>query len=255
MHSSYRVIKSVNVCESGTKAIDTDFYIEPAPIVGETIELEDTNPRSMEEYLKLKKKGEEIVENAHKEGEAILANANEKVEEILYEAKEDGFNKGYEEGHSIGYKEGYDKAYDEGVKKGEEIIQNANFILYQAKEEYDKFLKSKEIGIRKIIVNAVENMLKKELESKEALNGLLFNILSEEKNAKMIIIRVAPNYLEEIETKIEEFKHSMGIRGEVVVLQDNYLEYGTLVVEKDDGKTTFTIKGSIEKLKEILMEA
>jgi len=56
MHSSYRVIKSVNVCESGTKAIDTDFYIEPAPIVEETIDLEDTNPKSMEEYLKLRKK-------------------------------------------------------------------------------------------------------------------------------------------------------------------------------------------------------
>ncbi len=255
MQSSYRVIKSVNVCESGTKVIDTEFYIEPAPIVEETLDLEDSSPLNMEEYLKLKKKGEEIVKNAHIEAEDILANAKEKVEEIIYEAKENGFNKGYEEGHGIGYKEGYDKAYDEGVKKGEEIIQNANFILYQAKEEYDKFLKSKEMGIRKIIINAVENMLKKELENKDALNELLFDILSEEKNAKMIIIRVSTNYLEEIEAKIEEFKHSIGIRGEIVVLQDNYLEDGTLVVDKDDGKTTFTIKGSIEKLKEILMEA
>lgn len=255
MHSSYKVIKSVNVCESGIKAIDTEFYIEPAPIIEDILNTENTQPMNMEEYLKLKQKTEEMIENAHREAEDIISNAKCKVDEIIYQAKEDGFNKGYEEGHSIGYREGYDTAYDEGVKKGEGIIENANFILYQAKEEYDKFLKSKEMDIREIIVSAVENMLKKEFESKDALNELLFNILSEERNAKMIIIRVSPNYLEEIEAKIEEFKQSIGIRGEIVVLQDNYLEYGTLVVDKDDGKTTFTIEKSIEKLREILMEA
>lgn len=255
MHSSYKVIKSVNVCEDGSKAIDTDFYIEPAPVMEEIGITSEGNPINMEEYLKLKKKAEELTENAHIEGEEIIANAKEQVEQIIYEAKESGFNEGFEEGHSIGYREGYEKAYDEGLKKGQEIIENANFILYQAKEEYDKFLKSKEMGIREIIVNVVEKMLKKEFESGDALNELLFSILSEEKNAKMIIIRVASNYLEEIEGKIEDFKQSIGIRGEIVILQDNYLEDGTLIVEKDDGKISFTIDGSVEKLKEILMEA
>lgn len=255
MHSSYRVIKSINVCENGSKEIDTDFYIEPAPIEEKIIDIDDTNPINMEEYLKMKKRAEEMVENAHKEAEEIISKAKEQVEQIIYEAKESGFNKGYEEGQGIGYKEGYQKAYDEGLKKGEEIIQNANFILYQAKEEYDKFLKSKEMRLREIVVNAVESMLKRELKSKDALNELLFSILSEEKNAKMIIIRVSSNYLEEVEASIDEFKHNIGIRGEVVVLQDNYLEQGTLIVEKDDGKTSFTINGGMEKLKEILMES
>ncbi len=255
MHSSYRVIKSINVCETGSKEIDSDFYIEPAPIVEEIMDMDDANPINMEEYLKMKKRAEKMVENARKESEDIISKAEERVEEIIYEAKESGFNTGYKEGHEIGYKEGYQNAYDEGLKKGEEIIQNANFILYQAKEEYDKFLRTKEMRIREIVVNVVESMLKKELESKDALNELLFSILSEEKNAKMTIIRVSSAYLEEIEANIDDFKQNIGIRGEIVVLQDNYLEEGTLIVERDDGKTSFTINGGMEKLKEILMES
>ncbi|MEG1256016.1 FliH/SctL family protein [Clostridium sp.] len=251
MHSSYRVIKSFNVCEVGDKEIDATF---PMDAINESYSEEEIDENYIGEYLEIKRKSKEILENAHKEAESMILKAKDEIDNSLYQAKENGFKQGYDEGYDVGFNEGYQKAYAEGLEKNEEIIGNANYILYQAKEEYDKYLKAKEMEIRDIIVSSVEKMLKKEFESNEALNKLLYSILAEEKNAKMIIIRVSPTYVEELESVIKDFKQSLGIRGEVVILQDNFLEKGTLVVEKDHGRTSFTINNSIEKLREILME-
>ncbi|MEG0307354.1 MAG: FliH/SctL family protein [Clostridium sp.] len=252
MHSSYRVIKSVNVCEVGNKEIDSSFPINF--ICNCNSDSEEVTEEYEGNYAEVKKQCEDLIENTHKEIEEKFLRAEEDISKSLYESKEAGFKQGYEEGYQVGSDEGYKKAYEEGLQRNEEIIRNANFILYQAKEEYDKYLKAKEMEIRDIIVKSVETMLKKELENPEALNKLLYTILSEEKNAKIIIIRVSPIYVEELESIIKDFTHNLGIRGEVIILQDNFLEEGTLVVEKDHGKTSFTINNSIEKLREILME-
>ncbi len=258
MQSSYRVIKGTNVWEAGNVEIDSNFPIEylkemeaKENINAIEQESEDEDSKiSRAKYEEIKIESEKIIKSAQMEAENIRTKAKEEAQKIAYEAKESGFKSGYEEGLEIGNKEGY----EEGVEKGKEIIQNANFILYQAKEEYDTYIKKKEMDIRSIIVSVVENMLKKEAQRSDALDELLFSILSEEKNAKMIIIRVAPTYVAELEKKVEEFKQNLGIRGEVVILQDNLLEHGSLIVEKDNGKISFTIENSVEKLKEILME-
>lgn len=257
MQSSYKVIKGTNVCEAGKIEIDASFpmeIIKEMEIVENANTEEYTFERLRERYMEAERKSEELIADTKEKAEDMLLKAKDEVDKITYEAKENGFKSGYEEGYNIGFNEGNEKGYSESLERGEVIIQNANFILYQAKEEYDKYLKAKEMDIRSIIVSAVENMLKKEFESNDAIDELLFSILSEEKNAKMIIIRVTPTYVTELEDKLKDFKQSLGIRGEVVVLQDNLLDSGTLIVEKDNGKTSFTINNSMEKLKEILME-
>ncbi len=262
MQSSYRVIKGTNVWEAGNIDIDANFPVDYIKALeakekeaqAETEVEDDASKEVRTKYEEIRRKSEEIIKSAQKKAADILIKAKDEGEKIAYEAKERGFKSGYEEGHEIGLKEGYEKGYSEGVEKGNEVIQNANFILYQAKEEYDTYIKDKEMDIRSIIVSVVENALKKEVENNNALNELLFSILAEEKNAKMFIIRVAPTYVEELEKKVEDFKQNLGIRSEVVILQDNFLENGSLIVERDNGKISFTIENSMEKLKEILME-
>ena len=254
MHSSYKVIKSNYVYEKGAVEIDTAAVIEP--YVEDELEgySDEFSSYNNEEYELLKFRGKQIIENAESKASEIISLANEKVEEIIYEAKEEGFKKGYEEGYDIGYREAYEKALEEGNKRAEEIIANASYIMYQAKEEYNKFLVEKENGIRSIIVRSVETMLKKELENEKALDKLLFDILSEEKDNKVLLIRVASKYETHLSEVIDEFKYSIGIKGDVVILIDNELQDGTLVVEKDNGKVTFTLENGIEKLTEVLKE-
>ena len=101
----------------------------------------------------------------------------------------------------------------------------------------------------------MESILKKELENNEALDKLLFSILSEEKQCKLILIRVGSEYSAHITEVIEDFKSSIGLKADITILEDKNLVDGKMIVERDNGKTTFTIDNSIEKLKEVLMEA
>lgn len=254
MHSSYKVIKSNFVYEKGAVEIDTAAVIEPYVEGDFEGYSEEFGSYNNEEYELLKFRGKQILEDAERKASEIISLANERVEAIIYEGKEAGFKKGYEEGYDIGYREAYEKALEEGNKRAEEIISNASYIMYQAKEEYNKFLVEKENGIRSLIVKSVETMLKKELENEKALDKLLFEVLNEEKDSKVLLIRVAAKYESHISQVIDEFKYSIGIKGDVVILIDNELQEGTLVVEKDNGKVSFTLENGIEKLTEVLKE-
>ncbi len=248
MQSSYRVIKSRNTLDSGSK----DINVQPVKIVNEIVTPQNEDRR--EEIEAIEKIAASIIENAKHESKELMNNTISKCKELEYEAKENGFKQGHEEGYNIGYDEGYEKGYGEGVTKGEEIINNANSILYQSKIKYDEFLSEKELNIRNIIIDAVETMLKREVKDMDGLNELVFSILLEEKNTKAFIIRCNSINAEGIEKNIEDFKNKLCFRGEVFVIVDSLLPEGTIIVEKDYGETSFSIENSIEKLKEILME-
>ena len=250
MHSSCKVIKGFHACEKGNVSIETTVPVQKVQEVNNNLVFDGRS----EEYDLAKLRVKEMLDRAEADAKQIMDEVLKEKETILYEAKEAGFKQGYEEGYNIGFNEGKDSGYNEGSQEGQAIIDNANYILYQAKEEYDKFLKEKEMNIRKIIISSVESMLKKEFENEAALDNLLFQILSDEKSNKMFLIRVSSSYVSHLNSIIDEFKLTIGIKGEVIILEDNRLEEGTLVVEKDNGKTSFTIENSIDKLREVLME-
>ena len=250
MHSSCKVIKGIQAYEKGNVSIETTVPVQKVEEVSNEVVFDGRS----EEYDLAKLRVKEILDRANEDAKQIIDEALTEKEKVLYEAKEAGFKQGYEEGYNIGFNEGKDSGYNEGSQEGQAIIDNANYILYQAKEEYDKFLKEKEMNIRKIIISSVESMLKKEFENEAALDKLLFEILSDEKNSKMFLIRVSPSYMSHLNSIVDEFKMTIGIKGEVIILEDTRLEEGTLVVEKDNGKISFTIENSIDKLKEVLME-
>lgn len=255
MQSSYNVIKKNAALTSG------DFNIEIKSINEIKIVHEENHKNSKfinEEVEAIEKIASGIIGESQARARAILEEANIKSAQLLYEAKEKGFNEGYNEGHDIGYSEGYekghDKGYQEALTKGEEIIRQATETLTSCKIKYDEFLKEKEVHIREVIFNAVKTILKREVKHKDSLNDLVFSILSEEKDTKAYIIRCNSTNIEGIRENIDYFKQSLAFMGDIFIIEDNLLEEGSVVVEKDYGKVKFTLDNSLEKLKEALME-
>lgn len=253
MQSSYRVIKSNSVVNEGNKEIEAKFVqpkeivIKPGGIVSETKDYTS-------EFESIEKIAAGIIENARRESKSILIKAYEKAKVIENEAKEQGFGQGYEEGRNIGLNEGYEEGFNNGKAQGDEIAQNANFMLFQAKEEYNRFLKEKEIHFRNLIITTVETILKREVKDPEGLNALILEALEEEKHQKAFIIKCNSNYYQSVEGEVLNFKNKLAFRGDIFVIEDNLLEDGTVVIEKDNGTTTLSIDYSIEKLKEALRE-
>jgi flagellar assembly protein FliH len=247
MQSSYKVIKSNSVVNEGNKEIVSN-YIGPKEIVVET---KECNP----EFESIEKIAAGIIENAQRESKNIVFGAYEKAKIIENDAKEMGFQQGYEEGRNIGYNDGYEEGFNVGKAQGDAIVENANFMLFQAKEEYNKFIKEKELHFRNLVVSTVESILKREVVESESLNSLIFQVLEEEKQEKAFIIKCNSNYYPSLQGEILNFKNKLAFRGDIFVVEDNLLQDGTIIIEKDSGKTTLSIDYSIEKLKALLMES
>ena len=248
MQSSFKIIKNNSVLKQGSKEITTEFNSDIYGN-GHTYSKDENSSQNTNGYENL---AQSIIENSKKQGEKILSMAYEEAEGILQKAS------------SSGYKEGYDKGYLEGNNKGHElivgpaseeakgIISNAESILRNGKKEYENYISEKEKEIKEFILIAVENIMKERVESSEALNNMVLGAISNSKNVKLFIIRTNSLYFEELKSKVAQWKTQLGYKEDIIVIEDNSIELGNAIIEKDNGKVVVGIEKGLERLKEIL---
>lgn len=250
MQSSYRVIKSSSIVSYKPKEIVTKFQEEEEV---KQKEQNGTNARMfIDSYKNLTKT---MVENARKQSDRILSAAYAEAEKIEKEA----YDKGYSLGNEAGYNDGFNKAYEDGYKsnldkalaEAEIIKNNADNILKSCIEEKDRYLKEKEAEIKNLIINCIENILKREVKDKESLDNLVFETLSEIKNSKNIIIKSNKVYCEEFSKNIELWKEQIPLKGEVFIIPDDSVEKGSAIIERDNGKIVVSAQIAMEKVREI----
>jgi len=245
MQSSFKVIKNSNVVKQGDREITTQLR---ELTYGEFMGENHGNKRdSLESYEKI---ANSIVENARSESEKIIS----KAFVAAAEAKIQAFKEGQQQGHKEGYENGYNEAMVK-VKADAEIIRTvADDLLTTAKGEYNQYLKDKEQHIKALIVSIAENILKREVVEKAALNEMIFNCIKAERNIKFYIIKSNSTHFASIKEQIENWKLKLAFQGDIFVIEDNFLEDGCAVIEKDTGKSIVNITYGIEKIIEIFQE-
>lgn len=256
MLSSYNVIKSAYVEKSGRKPIDTDISI----ISKKNIEIDEAT--SKEHYANYESLAKDILESARKEKDEILRKAYNECAEMETKSKDkirEEYNKaaesGYKDGFQKSYKEYYEKNMEKAKKDSEALIKNAENIMQSAKDEYDKYLNEKESDIKELVFKVAENVLKKEVKDKDALNGMLFDALSKEKSKGKFIIRCNKCYEESIRSNIAEWKNKLALKNDIFIIPDEQIRQGKALIEKEDGKIIIDIDNALEKVKEILFNA
>ncbi|WP_411679139.1 flagellar assembly protein FliH [Clostridium thailandense] len=254
MQSSYRVIKSSSVISNKPKEIITEF--EEKQEIERNIkqkEESETNAKNfIDSYENLAKN---MIENARRQSEEILSVAYQEAERLEKEAYEKAYNlgneKGYNDGFNKAYEDGYKSNIDKALAEAEIIKNNADNILRSCEEEKNRYLQEKEIEIRSLIFNCVENILRREVKDKEALNDLIFETLSEVKNSKSIVIKSNKIYCEEFDRNINQWKSQIPLKADVFVIPDESIEEGSAIIERDSGKVVVSIDIAMEKLREI----
>lgn len=242
---SYNVIKSVQVKNYGRVAIDTKYeYMK------ENEESPNDNSSIVESYENI---GANIIKCAKEKAEEIHKNALQdiiiKEKEVYERAYEDGKRAGYDQG----YKEGYESGMEECRREEKVILGNANRVLDQCQEHYDKYLREKEIEIKETIVSICEEVLKREVDKEDGINDIIFSVLSEIKKAEKIIIRCNEKYYASISSSLEIWKNELTYRAEIFLIKDNRIQNGEAVIEKDSGITKIDINYSLDKIREIIL--
>ncbi|MHC6179372.1 FliH/SctL family protein [Clostridium sp. JNZ X4-2] len=253
MRSSYKIIKGDSINESGTQNIVTAFK-KHSPKKNK-----DSSNSSMGDYENLI---QTMMEGAAKEREKILSKASIEAREIQEKVYNSASKKGYEDGIKSGHDEGFKRAYDEGYVKnvekakieGEDIKNKADAILKASVEEKNRYLLEKEDEIKKFIIDAVENILKREIKDKSSLNNMVFNALSQVKNSKTFIIKSRKKYCDEFREQANIWKEQLPFKGDIFIIPDETIEEGNVIIERDNGKVILSVDIAVKKLKDIFKD-
>jgi flagellar assembly protein FliH len=249
MQSSYNVIKNSRIIEQGTREINTQES-EGSNVVkqGEDYGIKDSILESYENIAK------SILKSAKSQSEEIMSKAYMDSVSLKTQAFETGTEQGYKEGYKEGYEIAYNKAIDTAMDAAKILKAEADSILMSAKNQYNAYLKEKEHHIKALIVNIAESILKREIKEPGALNEMIFHTLEAEKNIKTYIIKVNNCHFAMIKDQVETFKVKLAFQGDIFVIEDNLLDEGTAVIEKETGKSIVSIAYGIEKIVEVFQE-
>ncbi|AYD40684.1 flagellar assembly protein FliH [Clostridium fermenticellae] len=250
MRSSYNIINGSNVVSDGCKNIITEFHEK---VKSQQNKLADGNSKAIiESYDNL---ANTIIEGARKKRDEILSSAYNDLDSI----KKDAYNKAYADGQKKGYDDAYNKAYEEGYKKNldkalkeaEIIKNNTDNMIKTVIEQKDTYLKEKESIIKNLIMDCIENVLKREVKDKDSLNNVVFEALSEVKNTKVFVIKAKSMYCSEFKDKVDFLKEQIPFKGDVFIVPDDSMEDGTVIIERDNGKMKFGVDIAFKKIKEL----
>ncbi|MCJ7690418.1 MAG: hypothetical protein MUO60_14010, partial [Clostridiaceae bacterium] len=191
-----------------------------------------------------------MLESARRESEKIISKAYVDAAKAKTQAFKEGLKDGNKQGYDIAYKDTIGSAMEEA----DVVRANADFILTSAKHEYSKYLMKKEKHIKDLIVSIAENILKKEIKETDALNEMIFNTIKTERNIKSYVIKINSTHFITIKDEIQNFKDRLAFQGDIFVIEDNFLDDGTAVIEKETGKSIVSIAYGIEKIIEVFQE-
>ena len=227
MHSSCNLIKSSNTSVKGDIEIVTECVVTE-----EEQHFQEIENNQIKSYEVI---GASILDKARKDSDHIIMEAFQYSKNIEKEAYEKGYaqgiNNGYEDGNKQGYAESKEEAksiIEEAIKKEKEIVKLS-------------------LEMAKIITN-------KNFENDESVISLINPVLEQFRGEENIVIKCNGNYIVAIESKVNEWKKSYAISGEILVLEDPLMELGNAVLEKSTGKVIVGLDVSLEKLEESIKE-
>lgn len=252
------IIKAENVKIVGKKLINSsqnDSNSEEIEKVSFELEEKIIN---IEEEIRLKledaeKKYEEIINNARIEGEKLILESQEQVSSIEKKAYEEGHKQGLKNGYEDGYKEVYEEYIEKAKKDANDIICNANAILFDANNMVVNYMKENKSNILNMSVSIAEQVLREKFKDVDSMNSLITSVIEEYELKENFVIKVNPLYKESLDKQILELKENYKLNGDVFVLEDESLNEGNAIIDNTKGSLIIGIDSVVEKVKEELL--
>ena len=263
MLSSCNIIKNPKKISEKKVIISTEYeFPKEEPIIVENEEekekIEEKIQLTIEEAEKMlenyKSIGTKIIQEAQKNKDSVMAEAKEKAVAIEKEAYEKGYEEGVRNGHEDGKKEAYESCLPEAEREANELKENAENILKDARKDYEDYLDSKKGEILDLAISIAEKILKKEIIKKTGINNLVEEAIELSKGEENVIVKCNSKHEEELRNNISLWKTTYNIKGEIFIIVDNDMEAGNAIIEKKSGKIKVGYDVGMEKIKKALLD-
>lgn len=203
---------------------------------------------------------DDLLHEARSEAEQILSQAKmeyEKVTEdikrqrhswteekemLVSEAKEEGYQNGWNEGQQQGYSE------------YRHLIQEARQIIEAAKNDYTAYLEASEKVILDIAVKIAGKITAHKIEDDEYFLMLVKRALKEAKECHDIRLHVHPKSYEFVLSQKEELLSIFSHETHLFIYPDEEMNIGDCIIESETGRIDASIDTQLSEIKQILTE-
>lgn len=203
--------------------------------------------------IEAKKNYEKIIVETKQERDSIIQEANERVKDIEKKAYETGYNQGLKNGYEDGYKESYEKNIEKAISESEKIKEDEYNTLLRIREETAKYIKENKNEVLKISIKIAEQVLKEKFEQNDSMNKMLIQIVEEHSLRKDIIVKVNPNYFEQLEMSMGKMINKLNLNQKIFIIPDSSIEKGNAEIETVDGKLTVGLDVVLDRVKSELL--
>jgi len=261
MQSSYSLIKKDFAKQGENKVISTEYINKK--IIFE--ELKEEKEDEQKEYMiKVPEiDPEELLKRYEDIGQRIIQDAKNEKQVIALRAQMDAdisekkaYEKGYEQGLQNGYDDGYKKAYDETIDAAKaeatSIVNKAELLLKSAHENYTQYLEDKKMDVVKLALEIAENISRKQLSHEDSMNAMIEEAFKISKGEDNVILRANSIHVEELKSEIERWKMSYGVKNEIFVIADDFMEPGNAILEKPSGIVKVGVNIGMEQIRKAL---
>jgi flagellar assembly protein FliH len=259
MQSSYSLIKKASVKQGEHKVVSTKYISKN--LVAEGIEEEKEDeiivkvPEIDPEDLlrRYEDIGQRIIQDAKKEKQVIALRAQMDANV----AEKNAYKKGHEQGLQNGYDDGYKKAYDETIdaakSEAADIVSKAELLLKSAHENYLKYLDDKKVDVVKLALEIAESIAQKTLSKDDSMNLIIEEAFKISKGEDNVILKANSIHIEELKSQVERWKIAYGIKNEIFVLIDDFMEPGNAILEKPSGIVKVGVDIGMEQIRKAIL--
>lgn len=259
MQSSYSLIKKGFAKEGKSRVISTE-YVSKKPVLEEfeeinggadQIKIPQIDPEEL--LKKYEDIGQRIIEDAKREKQAIALRAQMEANVSEKEAYEKGYEQGLKNGYEDGYKKAYDETIDAAKEEASEIVNKAEILLKSAHENYEKYLEIKKADVISLALEIAQDIVQRELSKDDSMNAIVEEAFKISKGEENVILKVNSIHVEKLKSEVERWKVSYGIKNEIFILADEFIEPGNAILEKSSGIVKVGIETGMEQIRKVLL--
>jgi flagellar assembly protein FliH len=246
-------VKKEQVLSGESRVISTEYIVrrnESETEDNHYTELQMERQRYISSYENIAKN---IVEEARRNSEKIRFDAIEESQLLEKEAYEKGYKQGMDNGYEDGKKEAIESIIPQAKKEAEEMQERARNILLGATDDYNSYMDVKKDDIIKLSLVIAEKILRREVLVNDGINKMIEEAFELSKGEESVIIRCNEIHEEDIKAKIEFWKTTYSIAGEIFVLVNDEIEQGNAIIEKSTGKMEVGIDFGLESIKKAII--
>lgn len=192
-----------------------------------------------------KKEAEEIINNAHDEAEKLRGEAFDEAVGIRQQAKEEGYQEGYESGSL--------KITEELTEKQnylDEMIEKQQLMFEQKQEE---LIKETQNQISTWLIKMISHITGVSIEGmKGVLMFMINNAMRELDNSRNFVIKVSPDDYEDIYGNKDNIYGALNPGIQLEVFEDSKLEKMQCMIETDNGIVDVSLDAQLDNLKKAL---